>query len=298
MTSGIKVKLLNYEMDPNHLIGHGLIATVHPAIDTSLNPPKAVVIKSYSLKRLKKPRITTDASLIEKFNSECTNLNEVKGIPHCIQLIEIINDQENDIAHLVLEPFARNGSLQSICDKSALNEKNIRLCFFQIAEALSLIHEKNIVHRDNNPENILSDSEESFFLTDFNSSYKMKNSNELLEDTEGCLPYLSPEEVSGNEFAPKPADVWKYGATLYKIFFGKLPFNLEEVFANTPGTITVLTVCDAYETNKLSLEIPQGKSINPLIIQLIAKILVTNPLKRPSFKDILSDPAFADLQKM
>lgn len=290
-------RMKNYEINYKHPIGYGLIATIFEANDIKTEPPKPVVIKSYSLSRLKKRTITNDIPLIDKFNSECENLKEINGIPHCIQLNEIIEDETNGAVYLVLEPLASFGSLQSSVDKSFLSPAQIKLCFYQIAEALDQIHAKNIVHRDINPENILCLTKESFLITDFNSSRKLISSHELLDDTEGCLPYMSPEEVSGDKFDPKIADVWKYGVTFFKIIFGQLPFNLDYVFKNTIGTITVLTLLDAFEVNSLSMDLPQKIPVDPPTIQLIQKILNKDPLLRPTFHDIINDPCFSECKK-
>lgn len=87
-----------------------------------------------------------------------------------------------------------------------------------MASALEYLHEKEVVHMDVKPENIMyaespdSPGKQDFFLADFGLSMtKAAISKE--PQVAGTLPYLAPEIRTRG--APTPAsDIWSLGITL------------------------------------------------------------------------------------
>lgn len=121
------------------------------------------------------------------------------------------------------------GSAESLigCTDESIIWRFIR----DVASGLAYLHSKNILHRDIKPDNILSDSEGNFLITDFGVSTKMKstlrrNSTRMNNsgDISGTVGYMAPELFTKSPEAVKATDIWAFGVTLYEIINGELPF--------------------------------------------------------------------------
>jgi serine/threonine-protein kinase len=96
-----------------------------------------------------------------------------------------------------------------------------------IAAALAHAHAQGLVHRDIKPANILFDDEGRPKLTDFGIAH-LDASTTLTEagTIMGTAGYIAPEQARGEQAGP-PSDVFSFGAVLYRMLTGRLPFEAE-----------------------------------------------------------------------
>jgi eukaryotic-like serine/threonine-protein kinase len=102
----------------------------------------------------------------------------------------------------------------------------------QFAEGLAAAHQQGIVHRDLKPANLRLTPDGRLKILDFGLAQLMPHASELgltatatqTQSTSGTLPYLSPEQLSG-EVADARSDIWAAGAVLYEMSTGKRPFQ-------------------------------------------------------------------------
>lgn len=107
--------------------------------------------------------------------------------------------------------------------------KVIYILIKSICLGLKSIHDKNILHQDIKPENIIVDKNTNIpILVDFGLSCitKEKDENSCIFDkcckSGGTVEYMAPERISVESKVGYPkSDVWSLGATVYYIIFRK-----------------------------------------------------------------------------
>ena len=95
----------------------------------------------------------------------------------------------------------------------------LALRFAEIADALELAHQSEVIHRDIKPSNLLLDKSEKLWVTDF-GLVRDANDCGLTEtgDVIGTYRYMSPEQARGeNDKIGPQSDVYSLGATLFEV---------------------------------------------------------------------------------
>ncbi len=101
----------------------------------------------------------------------------------------------------------------------------------QIAQALTHAHEAGIIHRDLKPQNVLIDTNNNCYLTDFgiakatNATSEMTAAGTLM----GTPAYMAPEQWRTHPVDAR-TDIYALGVIAYNMLTGALPFNADTPF--------------------------------------------------------------------
>ena len=119
--------------------------------------------------------------------------------------------------------LARDGALPP--------ERAARICA-QVADALEAAHEQGLVHRDVKPGNILLDSREHAYLSDFGLIKPTQTGTEFTKTGQfiGSLEYVAPEQIRGDAIDSR-ADIYSLGCVLFECLTGRAPFHRENEVA-------------------------------------------------------------------
>ncbi len=160
----------------------------------------------------------------EKLIKEAKILSDVHH-PHIVNVLEVF--EENNTAYIVME-YISGSNLKSILEKDGiLSEATVLRYIHQVGEALQFVHEKNILHLDIKPSNILVDQNGKARLIDFGVSkrYDIKQqetSTTTLTLSKGFASIEQYDSEGIQNFSPCP-DIYSLGATMYNLLTGKIP---------------------------------------------------------------------------
>ncbi|KAK8866863.1 hypothetical protein M9Y10_009831 [Tritrichomonas musculus] len=275
-----------YEWKFKQLIGKGSQSSVYLVVNTQTNQVGAA--KVYQRSTLLRRSFEIETPL---YISVVNEIKLMASLSHryVLPLKEVVDDDVTKTLILFM-PYAKYGDLQSYVDDNPgkISENMFSVFFYDIAEAMKFIHSKDVVHRDLKPENVLVLSEERCVLADFSVSATLESPDQKFNDSKGPPAYLAPEELNGDEYYPKPADVWSFGVAMYKCLFGYFPFNIDKGKGQSAASTIVLVT---NLVNKEELIIPNN-NYDPHAIELIQSTLQKDPSKRPTFEQILTNPWF------
>ncbi|KAG9226970.1 hypothetical protein CCMSSC00406_0003357 [Pleurotus cornucopiae] len=296
-------------------IGKGSFATVFKGYHEDTHQQVAV-------KAVKRDKLS--AKLFDNLQSEIEILKSLSH-RHITRLLDIVRGERN--IFLIIE-YCAGGDLTNYIKKrgrvegleyvpspgaapqyyvhprtGGLDEIVVRSFLRQLARALKFLRQRNLIHRDIKPQNLLLNpaSPEELArghpigvpilkIADFGFARSLPNTM-MAETLCGSPLYMAPEILRYQKYNAK-ADLWSVGAVLYEMSVGKAPFRAQ-------NHIELLKKIDQSKGIKFPDEDPRNEGNEDIVTvpidvkQLIRALLKRDPVERATFDDFFKSLALA-----
>ena len=285
-------KLYNNKYIKLSKIGGGSFGAVYLVKDKDTN--NVYAMKKYYLDNLSKGGgAKRQYEILSKFNHE--NIHKVIDM--------FISKNKNQY---LITPYYQN-NLYDYVSKN-LPEKVIKQIIYQIICGINYLHSLKYIHRDIKPDNILLSSDGKVILTDFDlCRQESKGKEDVMTRTAVTLYYRAPELFFGDSYYGNKIDIWSIGCVFAELVIGHPLFKgnnelgtLSKIIENIgcpneenwPG-VSELPNYLPFSGGDFKLgEILSKKGLSKEGVDMVTKMLMLDPKKRPSCEDMLKNEYF------
>lgn len=251
-------------------IGIGGMANVYKAQDIKLSRTVAV--------KVLKEEFSEDMTFVNKFRTEAQSAAGLEH-PNIVNVYDV--GSENGFYYIVMEYVEGITLKDYIKKKGHLSYKEALSITIQVGRGLQAAHEKNIIHRDVKPQNIIISTDGKVKVTDFGIA-RAATSNTIHSDVMGSVHYASPEQAR-NGYVSNRSDIYSLGIVMYEMVTGKVPFD---------GDSTVQIAIQHLQDEM----VPPSEYVSDLPISL-EKIIVKCTQKSPDRRYESMENLLLDLRK-
>ena len=112
----------------------------------------------------------------------------------CVNLPEIYDVLEMDDGQIVLEEYIDGITVAQVMEIDKYRATGARKVLLGVCDALTVLHDRGIIHRDVKPENVMIETSGRVVLIDFNAS---RTESSASKDTVimGTVGYAAPEQL-------------------------------------------------------------------------------------------------------
>ncbi|KAL3642770.1 Calcium-dependent protein kinase 20 [Castilleja foliolosa] len=251
-------------------LGQGQFGTTFLCMEKGANT-------EFACKSIAKRKLTTEED-VEDVRREIQIMHHLAGHPN---VISIVGAYEDAVAvHVVMELCSGGELFDRIIQRGHYTEKKAAELARLIVGVVEACHSLGVMHRDLKPENFLfvNEQEESPLKTiDFGLSVFFRP-GEIFHDVVGSPYYVAPEVLRKNY--GQECDVWSAGVIIYILLCGVPPFWDE----------TEQGIFEQVLKGELDFVSEPWPSISDSAKDLVKKMLVRDPKKRPTAHQVLCHP--------
>lgn len=200
--------------------GRGSMATVYVGRDLETNRLFAVKVLSREA--------AADSELAERFQREFELLTRLSG-PHVVSPVDFGEDR--GCLFIVMDYVDGHNLKHAVVTGGPLPVRRAIDLIEQSAAGLTTAAERDIVHRDIKPQNLLLSVDDVVKLTDFG----LARSHESRDITVtgffvGTPFYVAPEQVENSRRADTRADLYSLACVFFELLTGRVPYDGEHAW--------------------------------------------------------------------
>ena len=245
------------------LLGKGGFAKVYEVINMETKQISAVKVMEKAA--------LTKARVRQKFMSE-VKIHKSLHHSNIVKFESYFEDTEN--VYILLE-LCTNHTLNDLMKRrKRLSELEVQCYLSQVISSLRYLHTHRVIHRDIKLGNIFLSDKMEIKMGDFGLAAKLEFDGEKKRTICGTPNYIAPEILDGRGGHSYEVDIWSFGVLMYTMLVGRPPFE----------TSDVKTTYRRIKMNAYSF--PDNIPLSLEAKDLIEKILVSDPIARPSISQI------------
>lgn len=208
-------------------LGAGSMGVVHLAHDVFLDRPVAIKVID--------PVHSSDPVTIERFKKEAQALAKIRHQ----NVVQIYAFGPHERSFYFAMEFVEGRSLEAAIDAGDTVDVAQGMDILRaIASGLGAVHERQLVHRDVKPSNVVLERATGRpVLIDFGLARRRSASNPRFSITAGTPMYMAPEQATdpdGSKVTFK-ADIYALACTAFELFTGRPVFDGKDVFEILKG---------------------------------------------------------------
>lgn len=214
------------------------------------------------------PELMTDKSSVEIFRQEARLAAQLEH-PNIVTVYEIgVEERQKKQHHYVSMEYLPGGNLANRVISGPLAVEHCLNWMKQLASGLTFAHKRGVIHQDIKADNIFITTEGDLKVGDFGLARLLVGRVHYNSATKGMgtPAYMSPELCRG-EPQDHRSDIYSLGVLFFEMATGQLPFR-------AGGMIEMAT-------KHSSAPIPSAKRINPLIPDILDKVIRRMMAKTP-----------------
>jgi len=201
-------------------LGAGAMAIVYKAKQLSLD-------RTVAIKVLPK-RFTENPEYVERFYKE----GRAAGKLNHNNIVQAVDVGEAGGYHYFVMEYVEGKTLyDDISAGKVFSEDEALDVIIQVARALEHAHDRDLIHRDVKPKNIMIDTAGVVKLADMGLARETTDIEAAKTEkgkAYGTPYYIAPEQIRGEMDIDGRADIYSLGATFYHLVTGRLPFMAED----------------------------------------------------------------------
>jgi serine/threonine-protein kinase ULK/ATG1 len=264
-----------YTLYIDKLLGSGAFSKVYLGIYTGASTSYIKTDTQVAIKVITLKNKTKKALQVIEDELYIMNIIKLEPNPHIVGCYDIIRD--TNTVYIMLE-YCDSKDLAAIMRKP-IKESYTQYYFSQLVCGLKYLHDKNIIHRDIKPKNILLTNKRTILkVADFGFARQVKH-EDMYQTMCGSPMYMSPEIVSSSTYNTQ-TDLWSIGMILYEMLYGVHPFS---------KCVDIDDLKHKMKTSDIIIP-PKNIEVSPECLDLLVRLLKKDVRYRITWDKFFSHP--------